>query len=600
MSSWFELTDDTAGLFDLDFTQAPTIGFENVEDFIAAQSTETGDNIEALTVALEMVWATPYFDYRVPGTMPLAFNENTKVYLSGSSLSNFALETTIMKEDPTQFFNPIIATLPKFGVRPYQTPATDTFFDNGPYEVLSNPVKYDLSMGFSYTNAMLFSGTTAFAYNDDDFVNAQGVALGYGARFPEYQIECQDGSINSGNYELLWSGLPDAFHGCPDNNLSFNLNLNSLQNNSSSIVFEPGQSEEYLPGIRMQLWEDEAFAHGSSVYPTTGGLTLELSGSYTTYDYVRNYVNMQIDRVALRLNHKNSNQKDGDQQDWQYVDWYFNQDRWAADLPQVEEDSVVDIRIEYTSGESKQLQQTINRAFILLAGNPPQEDISNSPNDDADQNTSLDTDGDGMTDEWELANGLDPNNADDVMSDHDNDGLVAIDGMIMGTQANVADSDGDGIFDGAEILRGSDPVDVLSVPRELAAINDFDGDGIADLVYYDATNNSAQIETAQLINTVFIPNENNHQMLPVNGDFDGDGVADLSFHLPNQQRFMSYHSSDNVWHTTELGGHSQLSADPADYDGDGITDYAVFDDSAREWTILMSSNGEVVVRQVAD
>ncbi|MGH7951294.1 MAG: Ig-like domain-containing protein [Limisphaerales bacterium] len=51
----------------------------------------------------------------------------------------------------------------------------------------------------------------------------------------------------------------------------------------------------------------------------------------------------------------------------------------------------------------------------------------------------LDTDGDGMPDQWEMANGLDPA-TDDSLGDPDNDGLPNLAEFILGTNPNVPDN----------------------------------------------------------------------------------------------------------------------------------------------------------------
>ena len=71
-----------------------------------------------------------------------------------------------------------------------------------------------------------------------------------------------------------------------------------------------------------------------------------------------------------------------------------------------------------------------------------------------------DTDGDGLPDAWETANGLNPNIStgdDGADGDPDGDGLSNFDEWLNGTKPKVADSDGDTVNDGQEVAQGSDP-----------------------------------------------------------------------------------------------------------------------------------------------
>jgi len=82
-----------------------------------------------------------------------------------------------------------------------------------------------------------------------------------------------------------------------------------------------------------------------------------------------------------------------------------------------------------------------------------------------------DIDGDGMDNNWENENGLDPFDPSDALSDLDGDGLLNIDEYFYETNPSNVDTDGDGISDFDEIAEGLNPL----LPN-----TDCDGDGILD------------------------------------------------------------------------------------------------------------------------
>ncbi|HVR28377.1 MAG TPA: FG-GAP-like repeat-containing protein [Thermoanaerobaculia bacterium] len=83
---------------------------------------------------------------------------------------------------------------------------------------------------------------------------------------------------------------------------------------------------------------------------------------------------------------------------------------------------------------------------------------------------SLDSDGDGLPDDFEIENGLDPLNDADAQLDPDQDGLSTGEEFLRGLDPFDPDTDGDGLNDGLEVLvLGTDPLRF-----------DTDGDGVSD------------------------------------------------------------------------------------------------------------------------
>lgn len=75
----------------------------------------------------------------------------------------------------------------------------------------------------------------------------------------------------------------------------------------------------------------------------------------------------------------------------------------------------------------------------------------------------LDTDGDGMPDAWEMANGLD-RFVNDASADPDADGLANLQEYQNSTNPHNADTDGDGYNDRIELQSGSNPQSAASIP----------------------------------------------------------------------------------------------------------------------------------------
>ncbi len=164
--------------------------------------------------------------------------------------------------------------------------------------------------------------------------------------------------------------------------------------------------------------------------------------------------------------------------------------------------------------------------------------------------TFIDTDGDGLPDQWEIDNGLDPEDDGTIDPDNgadgdpDEDGLKNIDELNHGTDPQNPDSDGDGLSDGDEVSGASNAYNGAPTDPALA---DSDGDGASD-----GDENGA-------LNTQF----GNAPTDPNNPDTDGDGMSD-GYELTCNTPGSALDPNDD-------GSTDPTQAPDADRDGDGLT-----------------------------
>ena len=88
---------------------------------------------------------------------------------------------------------------------------------------------------------------------------------------------------------------------------------------------------------------------------------------------------------------------------------------------------------------------------------------------------TVDTDGDGLPDLWEMSNGLNPALAGDAALDLDGDGLSNAAEFAAKTNPSLADTSGDGINDKLAISLGLNPL--LSYPAIRATLSELQGSG---------------------------------------------------------------------------------------------------------------------------
>lgn len=154
--------------------------------------------------------------------------------------------------------------------------------------------------------------------------------------------------------------------------------------------------------------------------------------------------------------------------------------------------------------------------------------------------SSGDSDGDGLSDQWEFDNGFNPDDAADAQLDGDNDGLTNAEEYLAGTNPNDADSDDDGISDGDEIVAGTSPLQIDSdsdgIPDgfELAngldpldgsdGASDSDGDGFSNIEEFRVGTNPQDAASVPQIVTSWCESFENG--MPENWDSSTDASAD--------------------------------------------------------------------------
>lgn len=92
-----------------------------------------------------------------------------------------------------------------------------------------------------------------------------------------------------------------------------------------------------------------------------------------------------------------------------------------------------------------------------------------------------DSDGDGIPDGWEVWHGLDPLDGTDAWEDFDGDGLINLHEFLYGLSPFARDTDQDGFWDNIECARGTDGACASSYPKSGVPC-DLDHDGLVNAV----------------------------------------------------------------------------------------------------------------------
>ena len=131
---------------------------------------------------------------------------------------------------------------------------------------------------------------------------------------------------------------------------------------------------------------------------------------------------------------------------------------------------------------------------------------------------SSDTDGDGLSDDFEIG----VLHSDPLSDDGDGDGLTDVQEYALGTNPKLADSDGDLLPDGWEIMYELDP---LSSEGDSGRLGDVDNDGLANLLEYRNDTNPRLADTDD--DGLSDSEELSLGTNPIIADTDGDGLDDM-------------------------------------------------------------------------
>ncbi len=219
---------------------------------------------------------------------------------------------------------------------------------------------------------------------------------------------------------------------------------------------------------------------------------------------------------------------------------------------------------------------------------------------------TADFDGDGLADpaayqactgQWQIA-----------LSRYNYD-IATFSGLIdvAGCLPSAADYDGDGLADPTVYKDGTAEwrlrmsknayatiLKTMGGEGSMAASADYNGDGTAEMATYQPSTGTWKVMFGASV--VTLVSFGGQAYVPAVADYDGDGCADPAIYEPGTGRLRIKLSAYSSWEYDSAAygvflGSGRCIPVPADYDGDGTDDPAIYNYVTGKWTIMLSAYG---------
>ncbi len=224
------------------------------------------------------------------------------------------------------------------------------------------------------------------------------------------------------------------------------------------------------------------------------------------------------------------------------------------------------------------------------------------------KNRVSDFDGDGKTD----LSSYTPSNGNWAVENSTGGNLINYQFGLVGDQIVSGDYDGDGKSDFAvwrpstgvwyvaNSSNGTFGITQFGLDGDIPVSADYDADGRADIAVYRPSSNIWYILQSTL--GIKIVRWGAAGDIPLTGDFEGDGKADIAIWRPFET--VDGNDIDGAWYILQSSS-GLLLARPfglrtdkpisADFDGDGVNDFAVYRPSEGNWYILDEQTNSLIV-----